>query len=1733
MADYKSNPTTSKRTEEKRSSVNLLPEYLQTDTNKKFLNATLDQMIAKGTPVIKSGYIGKNNSIIRSATDDVYLRSKTTLNNRYQLDPTVISQNVSTLEYESAIPYDDIVSKLDYLGSKTTNLDKLFLDNNYSWTPPINYDMFVNWNSYVWLPFGLPLIGLHGETKAGIQGKRTYTTSAQTIYDSKTLTLENGMRLAFSDDDKTYVVTGVGISIDLVDESTLCSVTEDSMGIATPTLATGTVDTSSGSVASPTITDAGTNYSYKPFVNVYDRTGGPTAHAILQCEVSATGTLENLSATTTGAGYATSGVDIMFMGGQIARPPYINANKDITYKHQYICMDRVSRDNNIWSRTNCWYHINTVKAVNSILGLTQSFKIDGLLTDSDYAQRPIICWERDLQLHNYGTHYRPPVDIIITEAIDPADATSGWRLVDSSGPQAETHDGYVVQADDRVLFTNSTNTTYKNKIFKVVSNNTGASGLDPVIDGRGSGSPTHGDVITCLEGSTLKGKDYWFDGKTQTWIECQSKSSANSSVKFELYDTTFHPLSEYNETDFLGNTVLEYLEDKTSSTRTEDTYLDFPLTYGTTNYLSSTNTSNLIFNNSLQETVYQYDRGTTPKDILGLYYVRKYDRDTQKYSYNNCWTESYKPVRTPITVTQDVTKADDDFVINLGTTNFEPERDYWLEATATGWIFCLKSAYGNEKITGINPTLYLAKNKSYTFETTNGQTAFQILRPDGTAYTGNSGIVNNNTNNGTVTFNIANDETNDLLSYLAPNSTTGKIIIVDELQEQGWPEVCHNGKKLKRNIHYIFNGENVVIPYESSGTDETVSDSGVPVFLPANQTESKENLLTIGDIVDVKFHTTDTSTTNEWAYDVPKALKNNPNNESVRQIQYSELFNHFVDIIDKQPGLVGDAFGSNNFRNSSRSKQFGGTINHQLSSLLKLGLTLSDENYDLQLALDYAADNYDVFKRKFLQKIENLYASMAGGTKISALVDQALYDLNLGKNNTFPFANSDMAYYFNMVEKTYSVTASETNFNLPRNITRTKQYKNHVYVYTIDTNGVETYLTNDLYTLDTDSATNKITLDSAVSSGKVVIKVSIDQGLSFIPPTLAKLGVVPAIKPTHYVDDTGQRTVVVIEGHDGSKTIANASSISGSGSTLTGAITDYRDKALLELENRIYDHIQPSFKNKRKDLSSIPGKYRTTTTTRTEQNAFYYDGFNSFRISKGIQDLANTSYDANNKFTHNYSSTQPEGIGYWRGIYKYYFDTDRPHTHPWEMLGFTEKPSWWDANYEWVNATKRSKLIDALQKGIISDPTTSSDPVVQDINVARPGATFPIAANSATLQDPDTWALTSPTAKDAKSNFKFGDGGPIETVWNRSSLFPFTESKFLFSRQPAKYLETNYDVLDRINDGETNTTIKVIAADGKFYLDGVKQKKLVLHKGTTYTFDISDASYNTHDFEVSTTYDGTRAGGSKYTTGWYYTPGEITFTPASNAPDVLYYYCSAHDGMGGAIEIVDVVQDNQIISDKTKQRHNTNLLYTHNEIDTTNLSRRVLGLQQPIIDRLMFLGNNIFEDFARRLRQLNVKLSYKMQGFSKKSLTSLLADSLQSEKSNNFVPQDDMTIKFHTSAPYNYYSYSGVEIVATSTGYKVYGFNNERPYFTILESLKETIAQITVSETNIQLFTEFSTDTKNIDYGTEYKSANDVYNFLIAYEKYLESIGFEFTNANQDKAYENLTLSAQQFYYLV
>jgi len=58
-----------------------------------------------------------------------------------------------------------------------------------------------------------------------------------------------------------------------------------------------------------------------------------------------------------------------------------------------------------------------------------------------------------------------------------------------------------------------------------------------------------------------------------------------------------------------------------------------------------------------------------------------------------------------------------------------------------------------------------------------------------------------------------------------------------------------------------------------------------------------------------------------------------------------------------------------------------------------------------------------------------------------------------------------------------------------------------------------------------------------------------------------------------------------------------------------------------------------------------------------------------------------------------------------------------------------------------------------------------------------------------------------------------------------------------------------------------------------------------------------------HPIALSTLTDGTHGGGSEYTTGVTQGTNEISFTPDSNTPDVLYYYCKNHSGMGGYISV--------------------------------------------------------------------------------------------------------------------------------------------------------------------------------------------------------------------------------------
>ena len=99
-----------------KKSEDLLPRYFKTLPNKKFLSATIDQMISKGSVEKISGYVGRR-SAKAAVADDVYIGDVSKDREDYQLEPSiVIKDNFNNLKFYGN--YLDIINSLKGLSSK-------------------------------------------------------------------------------------------------------------------------------------------------------------------------------------------------------------------------------------------------------------------------------------------------------------------------------------------------------------------------------------------------------------------------------------------------------------------------------------------------------------------------------------------------------------------------------------------------------------------------------------------------------------------------------------------------------------------------------------------------------------------------------------------------------------------------------------------------------------------------------------------------------------------------------------------------------------------------------------------------------------------------------------------------------------------------------------------------------------------------------------------------------------------------------------------------------------------------------------------------------------------------------------------------------------------------------------------------------------------------------------------------------------------------------------------------------------------------------------------------------------------------------------------------------------------------------------------------------------------------------------------------------------------------------
>lgn len=94
--------------------------------------------------------------------------------------------------------------------------------------------------------------------------------------------------------------------------------------------------------------------------------------------------------------------------------------------------------------------------------------------------------------------------------------------------------------------------------------------------------------------------------------------------------------------------------------------------------------------------------------------------------------------------------------------------------------------------------------------------------------------------------------------------------------------------------------------------------------------------------------------------------------------------------------------------------------------------------------------------------------------------------------------------------------------------------------------------------------------------------------------------------------------------------------------------------------------------------------------------------------------------------------------------------------------------------------------------------------------------------------------------------------------------------------------------------------ITVTVSGGNYLIDGTANQTITLVPSVTYRFDVSDSTNSGHPFRLATQVDG--ANSSQFTTGVTVVGSKyVEVKLEQDAPSTLYYYCTNHGGMGGAI----------------------------------------------------------------------------------------------------------------------------------------------------------------------------------------------------------------------------------------
>ena len=540
------------------------------------------------------------------------------------------------------------------------------------------------------------------------------------------------------------------------------------------------------------------------------------------------------------------------------------------------------------------------------------------------------------------------------------------------------------------------------------------------------------------------------------------------------------------------------------------------------------------------------------------------------------------------------------------------------------------------------------------------------------------------------------------------------------------------------------------------------------------------NDLNLGDNIIVKTESSAPKNANGY-YEIPSAIERNPLNEKLSVFTLGEINDHVGTIVESVDDFSGKYPGVSNLRDLGPISKFGKRfVQHDATMNLPL-YHLIDNDSNILKAIDYSKKEYNKFKREFLQTAESLGYT---GT-VREHVDKVLENVNFSKSENSSFYFTDMIASGAFVKsRSKIVDQDETFFPLSKIFTLNNLSTHAVSVYLNDkilTHKVDYTFNNEGYVL--------ITADKNPGDFIEIYEYETTNA-SYIPATPTKLGLYPSFVPKIYIDNTYVEPVKIIQGHDGSKFIA---------------FNDYRDDLLLELELRIFNNLKKDYNDNFFDIHSfIGGAFRNTNITKDQLDKIVLPSFIAWSRLVDQDYTRNNTFDRTNPFTFNYSkSIDIQGNflpGYWREIFKKFYDTDRPHTNPWEMLGFTIQPEWWNDEYGPAPYTSNNLILwEDLQNGIVKIPGQKAIIINK---YKRPGLlNFIPVDSSGNLKNPLEAGLVKYfDASSIDESWIFGDGGPVEAAWRNSSDYRFSLIKSFICNKPAETFAYGFDRENQIKN---------------------------------------------------------------------------------------------------------------------------------------------------------------------------------------------------------------------------------------------------------------------------------------------------------------------------------------------